>query len=390
MPLFVSYARGDAAVVAELYRDLEQVHSPVWMDTRLSGGQSWWDTILEQIRSCDLFVVAVSPDSIRSEACAAELDYALALHRPLLPVLVRNVAMELAEPAIANTQYVDYRSASKEAAISLFGAVAKRPTAPALPDPLPTPPPPPLSYMNDYREKVDAPTLSYTEQAHLMVDLRDFLGRGEEVRTVAFQLIRALRQRRDIAENVARDIDTLLGAGPPGQQPFRLPTPAVQPTPLVQPARPGQSYQGPPNQGPPNQGLPNQTSPYQPPPSQAQPYQAQPYQDQPSSYAPIPTYGATYGGGTTPASGPTSGGQSHPQALTILVLGIVGLVLCPIAGIVAWSMSGKALREVDASPGLYRDRGNIVAGKWLGIVGVIVWSIGVFIWLIAVAASSGY
>ena len=165
MSIFISYARGDAAVVAELYRDLEQVHSPVWMDTRLSGGQAWWDTILDQIRHCDLFVVAVSPDSIRSEACAAELHYALALGRPLLPVLVRNVAMELADRAIADTQYVDYRSPSKEAAIRLFGAVARRPATPTLPDPLPTAPPPPLSYMNDYREKVDSPSLSYTEQA---------------------------------------------------------------------------------------------------------------------------------------------------------------------------------------------------------------------------------
>lgn len=71
-----------------------------------------------------------------------------------------------------------------------------------------------------------------------------------------------------------------------------------------------------------------------------------------------------------------------------MVLGILGLVICPVVGIVAWNLSGKALREIDANPGLYSDRNNVVLGKWLGIVGIIVWSLILIVYVIVVAAAS--
>jgi hypothetical protein len=59
----------------------------------------------------------------------------------------------------------------------------------------------------------------------------------------------------------------------------------------------------------------------------------------------------------------------HPQGTTILVLGILGLVTCPILAVVAWVMGNGALREIDAAPGRYANRGNVAAGRICGIVG---------------------
>ncbi len=178
------------------------------MDQELTGGEAWWDTILEQIRACDLYIFALSPDSLRSRACKAELDYAIALSRPLVPVLVRDVAIQLAHPAIARTQMVDYRKRSMESLLALVAVIANRPPAPPLPDPLPTAPATPMSYMNEFRELVEAPDLNYQQQSHLLVDLKGYLDRDEE-RDIALQLLRGLRQRRDISYSIAREIDQL-------------------------------------------------------------------------------------------------------------------------------------------------------------------------------------
>ena len=148
VPIFVTYARKDREAVQALTGDLERARNAVWLDNELTGGQAWWDTILGQIRACNLYMFALTPESLKSRACNSELDYALALRRPLLPVLIQDVHLSLAPPAIANTQMVDYRTRTIETSIALISAVANQPAAPPLPDPLPVAPPPPMSYMN--------------------------------------------------------------------------------------------------------------------------------------------------------------------------------------------------------------------------------------------------
>lgn len=51
--MFVSYSRGDADATKAIASELQQLGQTVWLDAQLSGGQQWWNTILEQIRRCD-------------------------------------------------------------------------------------------------------------------------------------------------------------------------------------------------------------------------------------------------------------------------------------------------------------------------------------------------
>ena len=81
MRIFVCYARKDRSAVEAMVRDLGSGRTPDWIDNELTGGQAWWDTILGQIRACDLYVLALSPESLRSRACRLELQYALAVRR---------------------------------------------------------------------------------------------------------------------------------------------------------------------------------------------------------------------------------------------------------------------------------------------------------------------
>ncbi|WP_239579003.1 toll/interleukin-1 receptor domain-containing protein [Microlunatus panaciterrae] len=216
----ISYANQDRAAVEALAADIDRAHLDVWMDRELTGGQIWWDTILEQIRSCTLFIFALSPDSLRSRACASELDYAIQLRRPVLPVMVNNVAVQLAPPSVANAQIVDYRVRSVEAAIALVSAVASRPAPPALPNPLPAPPAAPISYMNTFREAIEAQSLPFKDQVHLVAELRIYLDDPVD-REVAAQLLARLRRRPDVAESVGREIDRLLNPDPEKSPPRR-------------------------------------------------------------------------------------------------------------------------------------------------------------------------
>ncbi len=85
--------------------------------------------------------------------------------------------------------------------------------------------------------------------------------------------------------------------------------------------------------------------------------------------------------------------QDHPQATTILILGICGLVLCQILGPFAWSMGNKALREVDASQGQLGGRDMVNVGRILGIVATVLMILGFlagffFVLAVVVSASS--
>ena len=55
-----------------------------------------------------------------------------------------------------------------------------------------------------------------------------------------------------------------------------------------------------------------------------------------------------------------------------LVLGILGLVICPLCGPFAWWQGRSAEGAVAASGGQYGGKGMATAGKILGIIGTVV------------------
>jgi TIR domain len=207
--VFISYARSDRLVVDVLRRHIELSQREVWLDERLTGGQAWWDSILSHVRSCEVFIYALSPDSLNSRACRAEFDYAQALARPILPVMVRDAPVQLAPPRIANTQIVDYRNPTAEGAMSLRNALEEMPRPPSLPDPLPDEPPVPMSYLDQYRALIDGEDLDYTQQTVLLARLRPRLS-DEDDRPVVIDLLRKLEQRPDAARQVAEEIHAIL------------------------------------------------------------------------------------------------------------------------------------------------------------------------------------
>ena len=242
MKIFVSYSRSDREAVDALLQDIRRARHDVWVDEELTGGQVWWDTILGAIQGADLFVVALSPDWLKSRACSAELEYARGCNRTLLPVMISRVSPQMAPPVIANAQILDYLERTPNAAINLVTALAAAPPSLPPPDPLPAPPDVPMSYMNTYRERLEELSLSFQQQSLLLSELRAHLTDDDD-RDTAAELIRRLRRRGDITESVGKEIDLVLAALPsqtasfaapgssPTPSPTPMPTPATTPTP---------------------------------------------------------------------------------------------------------------------------------------------------------------
>lgn len=69
------------------------------------------------------------------------------------------------------------------------------------------------------------------------------------------------------------------------------------------------------------------------------------------------------------------GPPEHPQAIVVLVLGIIGVTVVPFIAPVAWVLGGRVLRQIDANPGAYSRRDFVVAGRILGMVGTLLVSL---------------
>jgi hypothetical protein len=222
--IFVSYARESAQAVRSLATDVEALAHTVWFDGDLSGGNAWWNQILAQIRDCQVFMVALSPESLDSVACKRELGYAADLGKPILPILIaEGVALQLLPPKLSQIHYVDYREPDRTSAFHLARALSALPAAPAIPDPLPEPPAAPVSYIGGIAEQIaNATSLTDKDQSALLVDLRRSL-RDRETAADARKLLERLRKRDDLLAKIGDEIDDLLETQPkaPGGPPDR-------------------------------------------------------------------------------------------------------------------------------------------------------------------------
>lgn len=117
MKFFISYSSTYRAVIAELEKDLEAIGYDVWFDQELEGGQLWWDEICKNIRSCDLFLLCLSPEMLASEPCRLEYTFAHELGKPIFPLVVNEIETHGLPDILSHTQFEDFtepRSKAKE------------------------------------------------------------------------------------------------------------------------------------------------------------------------------------------------------------------------------------------------------------------------------------
>ncbi|MBN1965580.1 MAG: SUMF1/EgtB/PvdO family nonheme iron enzyme [Anaerolineae bacterium] len=90
MRLFISYSRDDKAWTYELWRALrDRADHDAWIDQRIIPAQDWWDSILAHIEWAECIVYVITPKAAESIYCLAELHYALALNKPVVPLMLK-------------------------------------------------------------------------------------------------------------------------------------------------------------------------------------------------------------------------------------------------------------------------------------------------------------
>lgn len=208
--LFISYARENKSVVEALVRDLDALGYDAWFDFALRGGQSWWDEILRRIATSDAFLAVVSEQTLNSVACKRELEWAVALNKPILPLAVQRLPEALPR-ALSMRQIIDYSASGREAAIALAGALANLPAAPPPPQPLPEPPPIPLSYLSGLVDLVaQSETLTHDQQRELLIDLEPALrSTDEEERRAGHYVLEMFSKRSDLYADIDHNLTQL-------------------------------------------------------------------------------------------------------------------------------------------------------------------------------------
>jgi hypothetical protein len=249
--VFISYDRESRELAEALVEDIKALGYDAWLDRELTGGHPWWNRILDEIRASKVFVYVLTPRSLDSDACQREHSYAAALGKTVLPILAaEGVSTNLLPPALAQLQFVDYRSRDRAAAFRLGRAFGAVPPPVPLPNPLPAAPEAPISYLGGVAHRLaGTPVLSQEEQSVLLIDLKGRL-RDPETAEDARSLLKQFRRRPELLASIAFEIDEVLGAAkPPARQSPAPQYPSPQPEyPL--PMRPEPDEDAPPPRAP--------------------------------------------------------------------------------------------------------------------------------------------
>ncbi len=218
MQIFISYSSKSRPLVIRLAKDLGDMGHQVWYDQSLTGGQNWWATILENIRACDVFMIAVTEPYMDSKPCQLEYEYAFALKRAVVPVTLDKVNIRLLPKVIQELQLVEYAKVNEKAKMSLVKTLTRLPAIQPLPNPLPPEPDAPLSPLAELHEQIRKPRLGAKNQWDIVNRLRDFM-RNPADADDAKTLLRELLQRDDLLLKVANEINVILDGKPTSSTP---------------------------------------------------------------------------------------------------------------------------------------------------------------------------
>ncbi|PSN17508.1 hypothetical protein C7271_17365 [filamentous cyanobacterium CCP5] len=109
--LFISYSRKDTVFVQKLVNRLQQEARRAWVDWQdIPSLARWREEIRQGILSADNFLFVISPDSVTSQECTHELDWAIAHNKRLVPVVHREAGAAKTPPSLRAVNWIFFRS----------------------------------------------------------------------------------------------------------------------------------------------------------------------------------------------------------------------------------------------------------------------------------------
>src|SRR5687768_14778046 len=96
MKIFISHSSKDKWAARRISEDLMTFGSETFLDEKdIETGQSIDSSIRKHLKTCDDFLIIISPASIKSEWVLIELGGALALEKKVIPILLYVGANEM-------------------------------------------------------------------------------------------------------------------------------------------------------------------------------------------------------------------------------------------------------------------------------------------------------
>ncbi len=129
--IFISYSKQDIEFTRYLKTLLEAEGYAVWVDeARLTPSARWWKSIEQNIVTCSVFVVVMSPNAYESDWVEREILLAEKEKRPIIPLLLAGDAWS----RLANIQHVDMRGGLRAKLSDHFLNTIKAHVAPKTPE----------------------------------------------------------------------------------------------------------------------------------------------------------------------------------------------------------------------------------------------------------------
>ncbi len=107
--VFISYSRKDSDFARNLNKALQETGKTTWFDQEsISSGVDFEKEIYKGIDNADNFVFVISPDSIASEYCEREVNYAKSKNKRILTLLHRQTDASTMPEALRLINWIDF------------------------------------------------------------------------------------------------------------------------------------------------------------------------------------------------------------------------------------------------------------------------------------------
>ncbi len=107
LKVFISYSRKDLEFADKLANSLQTKNIDALIDrTAIYTFEDWWRRIQSLVQEADSVVFILTPDSVSSEICGKEVDYAASLNKRLAPVSYRPTDAKAVPAALRNLNYL--------------------------------------------------------------------------------------------------------------------------------------------------------------------------------------------------------------------------------------------------------------------------------------------
>lgn len=113
--IFISYSRKDLDIAEKIVSALAQNNLNTWIDWKsIPKGEEFINEIYRGIEGADVFLFLISPDSVESDWCNAEIKHAAENNKRIIPVSIRETKTDNIPPEIAKRNWIFSRDGKNE------------------------------------------------------------------------------------------------------------------------------------------------------------------------------------------------------------------------------------------------------------------------------------